>query len=95
MSRRQVYVGSFVHSKTEQELETLHNAALAVDEQGKIKAITKGDTVKAALDSLLQETGWSSEDVEVTQTEEGQFFFPGFIGKSHSRQSRRWLRKQA
>lgn len=88
MSRRHVYVGSFVHSKTEQEIETLQNAAIAVDEHGKIQAVTKGETRKAALDSLLQETRWSSQDVDVTQAEEGQFFFPGFIGKRHSRGGR-------
>ena len=72
-------MGTFVHSRSRAELEYLHETAVCVDEKGVIVKIDKehaGD-VKSLVDSL----GWSVEDVEVQRCQEGQFFFPGFIGK--------------
>ncbi|KAL7893674.1 hypothetical protein HDV63DRAFT_386254 [Trichoderma sp. SZMC 28014] len=73
--RKLLLLGTFVHSKTQQHLEFLHNAAVAVDEQGKIAAIERD----AADSRLLKQLGWNEAEVDVTTAAEGQFFFPGFV----------------
>lgn len=75
--RKLLLLGTFVHSKTQQHLEFLHNAAVAVDEQGKIAAIERD----AADSRLLKQLGWNEAEVDVTTAAEGQFFFPGFVGE--------------
>ncbi|PNP41742.1 hypothetical protein TGAMA5MH_06335 [Trichoderma gamsii] len=78
--RKLLLLGTFVHSKTAQHLEFLHNAAVAVDEQGKIAAIER-DVADAseAKERLVKQLGWNEAEVDVTEAAEGQFFFPGFI----------------
>ncbi|UKZ85410.1 uncharacterized protein TrAFT101_001273 [Trichoderma asperellum] len=78
--RKLLLLGTFVHSKTQQHLEFLHNAAVAVDEQGKIAAIER-DVAEAseAQARLLTQLGWDEAEVDVTVAAEGQFFFPGFV----------------
>jgi guanine deaminase len=79
MGSRTLYLGRFVHSKSLDELETLH--ALFVDQAGKIVGVEKEaseDGYKAALEKL----GWNLEDVVIVQSTDDQFFFPGFIGTS-------------
>lgn len=80
--RKLLLLGTFVHSKTQQHLEFLHNAAVAVDEQGKIAAIER-DVAEAseAQARLLTQLGWDEAEVDVTAAAEGQFFFPGFVGE--------------
>lgn len=80
--RKLLLLGTFVHSKTAQHLEFLHNAAVAVDEQGKIAAIER-DVADAseAKERLVKQLGWNEAEVDVTEAAEGQFFFPGFIGE--------------
>lgn len=80
--RKLLLLGTFVHSKTQQHLEFLHNAAVAVDEQGKIAAIER-DVAEAseAQARLLTQLGWDEAEVDVTVAAEGQFFFPGFVGE--------------
>ena len=41
MSKPAVYLGTFIHSKSLTEIDVLHDAAIFVDEQGKIVAIEK------------------------------------------------------
>lgn len=79
----QVLLGTFIHSKTRSELEYIHNAAVAVDDSGKIAAIARDcESLSAARDKVLGQTGWNKDDVDVVECGEGQFFFPGFIGMS-------------
>lgn len=81
--RKLLLLGTFVHSKTQQHLEFLHNAAVAVDEQGKIAAIERdaADLSNEATARLLRQLGWNEAEVDVTTAAEGQFFFPGFVGE--------------
>lgn len=80
--RNMVLQGTFVHSKTKQELEILHNAAVAVNDKGKIVAVEKGqDDGNTAKQRLLEQLGWNEDQVDVHVTKDAQFFFPGFVGK--------------
>ncbi|RFU79309.1 guanine deaminase [Trichoderma arundinaceum] len=78
--RKLLLLGTFVHCKTQQDLEFLHDAGIAVDAHGKIAAIERdvGD-VSEAKTRLLKKLGWSEAEVDVTQAADGQFFFPGFV----------------
>ncbi|TWU75523.1 hypothetical protein ED733_005786 [Metarhizium rileyi] len=76
----QLLLGTFIHSKSRTELEYIHNAAVAVDDGGVIVAIARdSESVDAAKDDVLRQTGWTGSDVNVVACGEGQFFFPGFI----------------
>ncbi|KFA77213.1 hypothetical protein S40288_04575 [Stachybotrys chartarum IBT 40288] len=78
--KHQLLLGTFIHSKTPQELEYRHDTAVAVSSQGKIAGIQQaGGNVDEARDTLLKELGWDPSDVDVIACKEGQFFFPGFI----------------
>lgn len=80
--RRLLLLGTFVHCLGPAELAFMHDAAVAVDQQGKIAGIEKdqGDVDKAKV-QLLKTLGWAEDDVEVHASRPGQFFFPGFIGE--------------
>ncbi len=83
--KNQVLLGTFVHSKTAQELDYMHNTAVAVDSHGTIVGIERDAAdVMSAKAKLLANLGWSESDVQVCVSKEGQFFFPGFIGESRS-----------
>ncbi|QSZ36449.1 hypothetical protein DSL72_006328 [Monilinia vaccinii-corymbosi] len=85
--KRQVFAGTFVHSKSLTELEILHDTCVYVDEDGVIVKITtacgKGkDDVMASMGEL----GWDTKEVECVvfdaRSDEGvgeSFFFPGFV----------------
>ncbi|SPN99680.1 related to guanine deaminase [Cephalotrichum gorgonifer] len=76
---RKVFLGTFIYSKSREELSYLVNTAVCVDESGKIAAVREGcDRAKVEAE-VLPELGWSLEEVEVRACEEGQFFFPGFV----------------
>jgi guanine deaminase len=75
-------LGSFVHSKSLDQLEFLHEAAVFVDEKGVIVALEQKCTQKQATENILPKLGWSSGDVSIRIAKPGQFFFPGFIGQS-------------
>jgi hypothetical protein len=80
--RKLLLLGTFVHSKTQQHLEFLHNAGVAVDEQGKIAVIERDVAdVSEAKERLVKRLGWNEAEVDVTVAAEGQFFFPGFVGE--------------
>jgi guanine deaminase len=83
--RKLLLLGTFVHCKTQQDLDIFHGAGIAVDAEGKIAAIERDapdlDEAKAR---LLTRLGWDEAEVDVTQAADGQFFFPGFIGESIS-----------
>ncbi|UNI22020.1 Guanine deaminase [Purpureocillium takamizusanense] len=78
--KSQVLLGTFVHSKTAQALEYMHNTAIAVDSHGTVVGIERdADDVESAKGKLLASLGWCESDVHVCASREGQFFFPGFI----------------
>ncbi|KAK8028294.1 guanine deaminase [Apiospora marii] len=80
MQKNQLFVGTFVHSKSLNQLEYLHDAAIAVDKSGKIVAIElQFYDQKQAAEILYAKLGWDDGDVQVRACEEGQFYFPGFI----------------
>jgi len=77
---KSLFLGSFIHSRSLDELEYLHDSAICVDENGVIVAIEKDCDLKKAEETLLPKLGWSTGDVTVKTAKPGQFFFPGFIG---------------
>lgn len=80
--RRQIFYGTFIHSKSRTELEYLHKTHVFVDEHGKIVKIKKFDSEEQDLSKVWEVVGWKEDEVDVIVAEEGQFFFPGFIGES-------------
>lgn len=85
LKNHSLFIGTFVHSKSLQELEYLHDTCLAVAApEGIIVAAEKnvcGST--AEVRSLVEEKlGWKGQDIEVVDRrghgKEG-WFFPGFI----------------
>jgi hypothetical protein len=78
---RSLFLGTFVHSKSLDELEYLKEAAVCVDEKGVIVAIEQDCDQNKAEQSLYPKLGWSHGDVTVQTAKEGGFFFPGFIGE--------------
>ena len=79
-SSRSLFLGTFIHSKSLEELEFLHDTAVCVDEKGTIVAITQGCDRSKAEEIVLPRLGWKKGDVTVNTAKEGQFYFPGFIG---------------
>ena len=79
---RSLFLGRFVHSKSLEELEFLHQTAVCVDEKGSIVAIEPGCDQSKAESVLFPKLGWTKGDVIVKAAKPGQFFFPGFIGVS-------------
>lgn len=78
-----VFAGTFVHSRSRTELEYLHNAIVCVNEDGVIVDITlDAQNVATTIQEIRETLGWESQDVEIHVCKEGQFFFPGFIGKA-------------
>ncbi|KAJ9137304.1 Metallo-dependent hydrolase [Pleurostoma richardsiae] len=77
--QKQLFLGTFIHSISLDELEYLHDTALCVDENGKIVAIEKDCDQKKAEDVLYPKLGWAAAEVTVSACKDGQFFFPGFI----------------
>lgn len=75
-----VFYGTFIHSKSLDELEYLHNTAVFVDKEGKIVAVERECDLTTALTIKVSELGWNP-DVAIEAPREGQFFFPGLIGE--------------
>lgn len=78
--RNQVFVGTFIHSKSRTALEYLHDSAICVDDRGKIVKVVR-DYSSIKQEQLLGELGWESAHVDFHVAETGRFFFPGFIGE--------------
>ncbi|KAI9832720.1 MAG: Neuropathy target esterase [Phylliscum demangeonii] len=74
LSDKAIFSGNFVSCKTRQQLEIGLQAAIGVDENGKIAFVEKNvDDV----DALARRFGW--ESFTRIEAEETQFFCPGFI----------------
>jgi guanine deaminase len=79
---RSIFLGTFIHSKSLEELEFLHDTAVFVDEKGTIVAIEQGcDEIKAE-EAVFPKLGWTKGEATVKVAKAGHFFFPGFIGAS-------------
>ena len=76
-----LFIGTFIHSKKLDELEYLHDTAVCVDRSGRIVAVEPQCDRRKAEEVLYPRLGWRAPDVDVLVAEDGQFFFPGFIGK--------------
>jgi guanine deaminase len=83
IAKNKLFLGLFVHSKALETLEYLHNTAVCVDKEGKIVAVEEDCDEETAKATVLPRLGWAEAEVEVVTAEEGQFFFPGFIGRPH------------
>lgn len=67
---RTVYFGTFVHSKSLEELDISHNTAVFVDENGRIAAIERGLPNVFAVNEVLLKLGWTGARAEhVAQVE--------------------------
>lgn len=75
-----LYLGSFVHCKSLDKLEFLHDSAICVDEKGVIVAVEQNCDEKIAEENVFPKIGWSNVWVSKRASQPGQFFFPGFIG---------------
>ena len=78
---RQLFLGTFIHSRTREALEYLHDTAVFVDEAGTIVAVERECDARGAEERVYPRLGWTTASVTVTACKEGQFFFPGFIGE--------------
>lgn len=78
---KQLFVGTFVHSKALDKLEYLHNTAVAVDQSGTIVAVERDCDELTAKTALLPRLRWAEAEVKVVHANDGQFFFPGFVGE--------------
>ncbi|KAH7353450.1 guanine deaminase [Plectosphaerella cucumerina] len=74
-----VYIGTFVHSRTREALELLHDTGVFVDGRGTIVAVEPDCHAARAREVICPRLGWDGADVEVIAVRQGQFFFPGFI----------------
>ncbi|ESZ94192.1 guanine deaminase [Sclerotinia borealis F-4128] len=85
-SRRQVFTGTFIHSKNLTELEILHNTYVYVDEYGVIVRITSSDLEgregREGMQEDMKELGWDREDVEYTHIHAPQYPNSGLFGSS-------------
>ncbi|KAK7516589.1 hypothetical protein IWZ03DRAFT_360297 [Phyllosticta citriasiana] len=73
--QKTVYVGTFVQSKSLQELDICEKGAVGVDENGRIAFTARSVD---HLETVLKEhEGWSG--AKVIKGQENDFFFPGFI----------------
>ncbi|KAK8157115.1 hypothetical protein IWX90DRAFT_315162 [Phyllosticta citrichinensis] len=73
--QKTVYVGTFVQSKSLQELDFCAKGAVGVDENGRIAFTSRGfDNLETV---LKEHEGWSG--AKVIEGQKNGFFFPGFI----------------
>ncbi|KAI3329414.1 guanine deaminase [Xylariaceae sp. AK1471] len=78
--KNQVFFGTFIHSKSLNELEYVHNAAICVDATGKIVAVEPDCNQQKAVETLYVRLGWGLDNVAITVARDArQFYFPGFI----------------
>lgn len=80
---RQVFFGTFIHAVTLDELQYLHNTAVAVGESGTIVVVeaapADSDGPTWIAETLLPRLGWDGATTAVLAARPEQFFFPGFI----------------
>jgi guanine deaminase len=72
---KQIFIGPFVHCKSQHEFDICEAGAIGVDETGKIAFIER-DVENA--DAVAKKHGWQS--FKVVKLRDQGFYFPGFIG---------------
>jgi hypothetical protein len=77
----QVFLGTFIHSRTREDLEYLHDTAVIVDGTGTIVAVEAACDAAKAEEIAIHRFGWPASGVTTYVAKQGQFFFPGFIGE--------------
>ncbi|KAF4966191.1 hypothetical protein FSARC_6075 [Fusarium sarcochroum] len=78
--KKQVFVGTFISSKSPKELNYHHNALVCVDGEGRIvKVDTEGGSTDQIEKRLLRILDWQVSEVDIHIAKPGEFFFPGFI----------------
>jgi len=80
-SSNQLFLGTFIHSKSLEALEYLHDTAVFVDAAGTIVAVEQACDRNKAETEVMPRLGWAVDSVKVHECEKNQFFFPGFIGR--------------
>lgn len=90
----QLFLGTFVFSKSQDELEFLHNTAVFVEGlTGKIVAVERAVDRTRTVDQLLNRLGWSIAETKILDMTDNspasteaaaasrgvRFFFPGFV----------------
>lgn len=79
-AKKTLFFGTFIHSKSLDELEQLKDCAVFVDDDGVIAAIEPNCSQRRAEEEIFSKLGWSRGDFNVLIANADQFFFPGFIG---------------
>lgn len=80
--KKQVFVGTFISSKSPKELDYQHDTIVCVDGEGRIvKVDTEGGSTEQIGKRLRETLNWELSDVDVHIAKPGQFFFPGFVGE--------------
>lgn len=74
-SRKTLYYGTFIHSRTITSLDIITQGAIGVDDSGKIVFVERDVESLSGVFSKFPE--WKG--VRIVRTPEGGFFFPGFI----------------
>ena len=72
-----IYIGSYVHSKTLEELEQVEHGMICVDEHGVIEWVENGSPEQ--LQTIASGYGLSLDDVEIVELDEDELLCPGFI----------------
>ena len=87
-ARKKMFVGTFVHNVSLQEVSVLEGYAVGVDESGVIAFVEKIEGV--GVDRLRERMGWKGEEVDIVGPGLGDesededvvgFWFPGFVGR--------------
>lgn len=81
-AKRKVFLGTFIYPRSREELAYLFEAAVCVDEKGRIAAVREGMEWDGVRDEVFTGLGWEADEVLVRRCGEGEFFFPGFVGSS-------------
>ncbi|RKF65501.1 putative guanine deaminase [Golovinomyces cichoracearum] len=79
-ARKSIFIGTFIFCRDLNTLERLKDTAICVNDQGVIVAIERKFKQEVQFTQiLLSRLGWIDSEVVICRSEEGQFFFPGFI----------------
>lgn len=84
-SKRQIFYGTFIHSRSLTELEVRSDMYVFVDEEGVIVRIVGSGAEDKGMDEVLEELGWSGGEYEFHEGDArkdggNSFYFPGFVG---------------
>ena len=71
-----VFIGTFVHCKKLDKIEILHDQVVVVNAEGTITHVGPDDKSSSQYPGV-----GAGAQVTVYRCQDGQFFFPGFIGR--------------